>query len=64
MGNSRDDPDAFQDLPRVLATIEIAGASPWSAIGSVPPVRHSTQPDEPQYLYDLRDGFQPGHEGA
>ena len=47
----------------MLAADARAGALAWRAFCAVPPVRHSSEPDEPQYLHDLRADVHQGDEG-
>src|SRR3981081_4687009 len=51
-----------ENLQGVLGADASAGAAPRGAVGAIPRVRHSSEPDEPQYLHNRRDDVHDGDE--
>src|SRR3954464_6399641 len=63
-GSRAHDPAPGEDLHRVLAAAEHAGAAARGAIGAVSRPRHSSEQDEPQYVHHVRADVHEGDAGA
>src|SRR6185369_7319352 len=55
--------ESFENLQGMLAADARASTLAWGVFGALPPVRHSSEPNEPQYLHDMRADVHEGVEG-